>query len=384
MKFDVATVLALCAFCSLLSAGVLAATKARDPFPGVREAMFAALALAGGFLLQLLREAIGEAVAVVAANGLIWTAAAFVHRACRRFVGVRPPARWPLVAVGCGVALFVVYMSLGAPYGVRAITTSALIMGLTIPSLRELARDGGLSREPARRLLFGLQLVTTAALGLRILLLLPHYAEEVQFMTPGLERTLAFVPGLLFAQGVGLALVHMHLERSASQSRLLALTDALTGCVNRRALEARAVSELAHAARHSRPLSLVIVDLDHFKRVNDTHGHAAGDVALTHTGALLRDAVRPDDVVARYGGEEFCVLLRESGPEPARLVAERLRAAISAEPVATPAGPLPLTASLGVATARADEPWEALFHRADEALYAAKRAGRDRVVVATP
>ena len=382
MNFDVATVLTLCTCCALLSAAVLAAANARDPFPGVQEAMYGSLALAGGFVLQLLREPVGEAFAIVTANALFWLAAIFTHRSCRRFTGDTTPLRWPPWLLGAGVAIFIAYVSLGAPYGVRAITTSLICVALTWPSLRALARDGGLRRERSRRLMFGLLLVTAVSLSLRVALLLPQYSEDMHFLSPALERTLAFAPSVLLAQGGGLALVLMHLERSATQARTLALTDALTGCVNRRALEARARSALAHAARHGQPLSLVIVDLDHFKRVNDTHGHAAGDLALTHAGQLLRDAVRPDDVVARFGGEEFCVLLRDTASEPARIAAERLRAAIAASPVPTPAGPLPLTASLGVATARPDEPWEALFHRADEALYAAKHGGRDRVTVA--
>jgi diguanylate cyclase (GGDEF)-like protein len=192
---------------------------------------------------------------------------------------------------------------------------------------------------------------------------------------------LAFVPALLLAQGFGPAFLLMQRERSAALAARLATIDDLTGCLNRRALETRAAIELAHAARTRRPVALAIVDLDHFKDVNDTHGHAAGDALLACAGEVLRSGVRPGDIVARYGGEEFCVLLREADAAKARAAAERLRNALRDASVATNGARLSPVASIGVAAfdPGCGDGWPVLFQRADAALYRAKRGGRDRV-----
>ncbi|MEZ4335541.1 MAG: diguanylate cyclase [Sandaracinaceae bacterium] len=172
----------------------------------------------------------------------------------------------------------------------------------------------------------------------------------------------------------------------AANEELQRLThaDPLTGIANKRALEELLVRELASAARAARPLSLIMVDIDHFKQVNDTYGHATGDDALRMVGEVLRAGVRAGDLAARYGGEEFAVVLSNTEAEPAMAIAERLRKAIALRSVPTPRGRLRVTASFGVAcvTQRSDR--DALFRRADEALYSSKRNGRDRVTLAPP
>lgn len=169
-------------------------------------------------------------------------------------------------------------------------------------------------------------------------------------------------------------------ELAALRARLAlaeraALTDALTGLPNRRQFQERAEQAVAAARRYGHPCALLLIDVDHFKAVNDAAGHAAGDAVLRRVASVLRDGVRKPDVAARYGGEEFAVLCLASGEAEAAVLAERLRAA-----VARPSGGRDVTISVGVAAvARADHTVEALVERADRALYAAKRAGRDRV-----
>jgi len=170
----------------------------------------------------------------------------------------------------------------------------------------------------------------------------------------------------------------------ADNARLeaLALTDPLTQVLNRRALTLRLTAELDRARRYSSVVTLLMVDLDHFKRINDTHGHLVGDEALREVAAMLRHAVRSVDVVARYGGEEFVVVLPETGEEGSIVFAERLRELIASHQFHV-AGrpPLSLTVSIGVATFPAPrvESVEDLFARADAALYRAKADGRDTV-----
>lgn len=162
----------------------------------------------------------------------------------------------------------------------------------------------------------------------------------------------------------------------------LAHTDPLTHCLNRRALTERLVRELERARRYSSLVTLLMVDLDHFKRINDTHGHLVGDDVLSDVGALLRGMVRSVDLVARYGGEEFVVVLPETPAAGALTFAERLRERIEDHVFGdyAPLG-LRLTASIGVSTypSAGVESVEDLFARADEALYRAKAEGRNRV-----
>jgi two-component system, cell cycle response regulator len=164
------------------------------------------------------------------------------------------------------------------------------------------------------------------------------------------------------------------------QAERLATTDGLTGLMNRRTLNAQLTARVREAQRYRRPLSLLLVDIDHFKKVNDTHGHPAGDAVLRGVAAVARAQARETDVVARYGGEEMAVVLPETDAAGARAIAERLRAAVEGTAHATEHGTLRVTISVGVATwpgggQSADE----LLTTADRALYRAKQTGRNRV-----
>jgi diguanylate cyclase (GGDEF)-like protein len=174
-------------------------------------------------------------------------------------------------------------------------------------------------------------------------------------------------------------------ELRAANARLsaTAATDSLTELPNNRAFREALARELARSVRAKTPVSLIMADIDFFKRVNDTYGHAAGDETLRAVAQRLRGALRAGDMPARYGGEEFVVLLPVTEIEGARVVAERLRNAIAAAPVVLEDGTsLPVTASFGVAVTMAGPPDSSeLFNRADSALYVAKRGGRNRVEV---
>ncbi|MDB5100065.1 MAG: diguanylate cyclase/phosphodiesterase domain 1 [Cyanobacteria bacterium RYN_339] len=153
------------------------------------------------------------------------------------------------------------------------------------------------------------------------------------------------------------------------------LTDPLTNLANKRHFRDQGKREAAVAKRYGRPLSLIIADIDHFKRVNDTYGHLRGDDVLKSVSATLSRTVRGADLLARWGGEEFVVLCPATGPDEALKLAERIRAAIEAMH-----GPVPgITISLGVATHAPDEELDATLDRADRALLRAKEAGRNQV-----
>jgi diguanylate cyclase (GGDEF)-like protein len=161
--------------------------------------------------------------------------------------------------------------------------------------------------------------------------------------------------------------------------------DALTGVYNRHFLDERLASELSFAKRHGTWLSVLFVDADHFKLINDEHGHAAGDRVLRAIAKVLQDRVRSEDEVARFGGEEFVVLIRGIDPPGVAVVADRLRASVEALEIDVGTTSLRVTVSIGVATQSPDQERasvEALLAEADAALYRAKEAGRNRVSVA--
>ena len=164
-----------------------------------------------------------------------------------------------------------------------------------------------------------------------------------------------------------------------------AARDGLTGLFNRRELDSRAAQAVALASRHGRPFSCLLLDIDHFKQVNDTHGHAAGDSVLREAARRIRDSLRVSDVVGRYGGEEFVVLLPETAGEAAVAAADKLRALLAETPVAAGTVSIPIRASIGVAAwSEAMRNPSDLYATADEALYRAKDLGRDRTELHVP
>ena len=172
---------------------------------------------------------------------------------------------------------------------------------------------------------------------------------------------------------------------SRRQEREQALTDPLTGLGNRRYFDERGDGVLALARRRGRPFSVLMIDIDHFKRVNDQHGHAVGDEVLRALGNALKASLRGGDVCGRLGGEEFAVALPDEDREGAAATAERLRHALERLGASSAAarGPIEVTVSIGVAAYPEDgDALEALLRRADKRLFRAKQSGRNRVVAA--
>ncbi len=166
------------------------------------------------------------------------------------------------------------------------------------------------------------------------------------------------------------------------ESQRQATTDLLTGLSNRRAFLEMLRTEVARAERYNHPLSLLLLDIDHFKLINDQRGHASGDVVLSSIGSLLRRSLRQSDVGARWGGEEFVVALTDTPGEGAQVVAERLREQIEKAVIMDARGErVEVTASVGIAEFAIGEKVDVLIDRADRAMYGAKVAGRNRVVV---
>jgi len=185
--------------------------------------------------------------------------------------------------------------------------------------------------------------------------------------------------GFVYLAVTNLGFVLMCKTRAEAEMRLQARTDDLTGLANRRALDEAIAQAFARARRTQRPFAIVMVDIDRFKFINDTHGHGVGDVTLAAFSTRLAGALREPDRAYRYGGEEFCLLLADTDLGGARTLAERAREHIMQPFEGTMRS---LTASLGASAWQPQDTADTLFHRADRALYAAKTSGRNRVETA--
>jgi diguanylate cyclase (GGDEF)-like protein len=296
------------------------------------------------------------------------------------------------VALGLGIVVFTVGWAMGAGYGPRALLSSIMTALLLAPAASALVVDGGLKKERARILLSSMLVIVIGLMIVRAGLLIGNLDVDMAVNAPSLDGTLGFLPGVFVTQGFALSFLLLHQERSANEAHAMATTDMLTGCHNRRALEQRAAQELAWAARTGEPCSIILLDLDHFKRINDTWGHHAGDVVLQRAAEVVRTCVRPADVVARVGGEEFCVLLRGCSLDGAQVAAGRISQTLRQVDIPVNDATIQVRASIGIAelllegTSRPNvkvERWDHLYRRADEALYRAKSTGRDRIELAS-
>ena len=173
----------------------------------------------------------------------------------------------------------------------------------------------------------------------------------------------------------------LSLEEAVSDLRTAALTDELTKVGNRRALVESVANELSRCRRSGASMTMFLIDLDHFKAVNDTYGHQGGDVALRHVADLIKISLRPYDILGRIGGEEFAVFLSNTVSEDGLQIAERTRKAIQNSPIDYNGRVINLSISIGLTTLGCNAEFENLYEQADEALYRSKKAGRNRVTV---
>jgi diguanylate cyclase (GGDEF)-like protein/PAS domain S-box-containing protein len=202
----------------------------------------------------------------------------------------------------------------------------------------------------------------------------------------GSLRDILYSANMVTLQGADHFLITMlditELKRAQTELQRLATTDVLTNLFNRRYFFELANTELKRAIRYQQPLALVLLDLDHFKHINDTFGHAAGDQVLTAFATACKENIREIDVLARFGGEEFILLMPQTDSEQAYQVVERLRLATTQLRIEVEVQQISLTSSFGLAVlAGEQDTLDAILQRADEALYAAKQSGRNRVTI---
>lgn len=279
---------------------------------------------------------------------------------------------WACVALWFAVLSSVVYYYLRNP---RAFgTTRLLLLVIGIDTLRNIAENTYFG------VYFGSMYGVfpawlTGVLGRPELLVLPKVANVAAGCV---------VLGLLMFHWLPLAVREWKKSDQRMQDlKILAAIDPLTGIYNRRQFEVLARAEFARTQRYLRPLSILIVDIDFFKRVNDNFGHEMGDWVLKMVATTISSAKRDADVVARMGGEEFAIMLPETTAQAASIVAERIRQMVHANSMQVGTDKLALTVSIGVAEATVSTSGvEAVLREADQALYQAKRSGRNQVCVA--
>jgi len=280
-----------------------------------------------------------------------------------------------------------------------AFLQSVLVVGPLMAMLwprteRWLAAHPQLMRDaPARSRTSLLGLLASVALGVVVYGYATFTLAEAQVDQEALRQTMwifywVFVAIVLFMAFFGYQLF-LHWQKSQdmllAELQKLATTDALTGLLNRREADSRLAAEWERTRRSGHSAAMVLLDIDHFKRINDQYGHPAGDAALRCLAAVMRSVMRKVDLGARYGGEEFLIMLPETGMRGAHAFAERLRHEVAAAPVSHDGVDFQIRISLGVAVVRQDDAsYERWFSRADQALYRAKQGGRNRTELDEP
>ncbi|WP_395705812.1 diguanylate cyclase [Casimicrobium huifangae] len=344
------------------------------------------LLVAGGSALFIGQAATGANWVLPLANGAWLVGLALYWRAVRRLFAV-PDSHWiylPVLAGTFGNVVFV-YAVPSVAYRVAVATVCwvAIIGGAVATLLRHRDRDRSISA----RVLTGIFILLAAlmlARGVyyvvagRVVVSIAQPLNWVNALTPLLVAVLPVIGTTAF--------VLLCFERIRAELHRAATTDALTGLPNRRTITERASVLLALAHAGQQPFSVAVIDVDHFKAINDQHGHDIGDLVLQAVAASLRAHCRGEEVVGRQGGEEFVALLPEADAAGAHRAAERLRTAVADQSVAVgPDTSLQVTVSIGIATGTSNSlpDFDTLLKRADMALYDAKANGRNRVCAAS-
>ena len=386
MTLDVRTILLLMAFTAVPTALVLLAVSRfyAARVPGVGYWTGANIALAIGLVLLSLSKTANDLPARVLGNTLLVLTTALYFLAIQRLLGDKPSKRLAFTTVAASGIVFALLWTSAAPYRLAVGALSIALMVLTGLSAARLLLPLKAEKPVSHRFTGLLFLLGCTLMTVRLGHAMFAVATPANLFVPDFWNGMILGGTHITVMLMSLGFALMIADRLASELNRLATLDALTGIGNRRVFYARAEAELARCRRKNMPLSLLMIDLDRFKMINDQLGHAAGDDTLRRFVALVSPHLREYDFFARLGGEEFAVLLPEATEEVAIAIAERLRELAEAERLPAPGFPTPTTASIGAAQLIENEQSiDQLMHRADQALYAAKSSGRNRVVAAS-
>lgn len=370
-----------------LALGLLLAAVSRDFAPFLRAPL--RLWLRGnllqplGFVLFALRGRIDDVLSVVVANVLIVVAFSDYTRALHQLLDQLDPRRATFAAiavVSVGIAWFTLVQD---AIVVRIVVASVVLAALSLLSAWVLFRGRWRRLTLARRVTGAVFVLGGGVLLVRAGHALIHPDDVADGLQSTLMQAITFGTGAVLPLLTSYGFLLLCNDRMRQELERSAAIDFLTGALNRGAIEHQGLRSVALARRRGTRCAAIVIDVDHFKCINDAYGHASGDAALREIVRRLQDAVRVGDTLGRLGGEEFMVLVDDTDAERATATAERLRHAIGDAPLAIEPQPHPTTISLGVAVlGEADRSFSDLLRRADRALYAAKAAGRDRVELA--
>jgi diguanylate cyclase (GGDEF)-like protein len=349
--------------------------------PAMRVWAWAKLVLGCSHLLAWLRPDLPYATVPFIANSAMILGWALELAAYCIFFGF---VRWKRVLYPCTALALLVFHS--ARYGGAAMNELVVLMSIFIAlvtgAMAWVLLRPGAGHTLLRRLigvndfLFFLVMSWRAYTGIA--------NSQVAVLTPAMMTSVSYLAGYLLTIVNGFGFLLLCKEKDDQKMALLATIDSLTGLVNRRAFFERTDSARLLASRLRSPIALMMIDIDHFKRLNDRFGHATGDEALCLFAATAQQTLRDHDIMGRLGGEEFALVLPATDIEGALQAAERLRDAVSAAVMPTSGNQYTMTVSIGVVVIDPNEHINSALARADHALYAAKSGGRDRVVVGEP
>lgn len=362
--------------------GLILYAKKHDRFLGLNTIGYSFLASATAFIILGSRNLLPEVVSTILPNGLIVLAISLLYIGISEFYQVLTRSMiWRcamMILITLASSFMLIYLTDNKPLAVVIIS---LMFVFVYSAIARTILVSDLYDDKFARYFFGYtNLLWATYFVVRTLTSLIEYLHK-DFITPGLMHSLAIVVYQSLVISTSFSLIWIVSSKLESELAHQASHDALTNIYNRRALDEIANKECSRSTRYKTPLSVIMLDIDHFKKLNDTYGHPTGDKALVDIATLLKDSLRIHDTAARYGGEEFILVLPNTNIDEAELIADKLRIAISEHSFFDKKGnELKITSSFGIASqTTAIQSWPEIINQADKALYEAKHSGRNTV-----
>jgi len=371
----------------VLAISMLVCWRTQKTYAGFAHMVLSTGLVAIAFLLFAVRGWIPEIISILGANLVVGLAALYRLEGFRRFVGIEQFRRANLIPVAVMLLLAVYFSFVQNSEFIRAMVISIVVIYFIVNIIYTLVTSSNQSEKPLIRVIILIHAGYVLVMAGRILtwgLFMP----DMNLFSPTMINVGYFLYDLLNNIALTIVFIMLNGQRLTSYLtvaqqalELLATKDSLTDLYNQRTLRELGQFELLRSCRMNHELALLMCDIDRFKHVNDTFGHAAGDKVLNLLGQQALRTCRAMDIVARMGGDEFVMLLPETSEENAIAVAERLRRTVAQEGCEWEGSQIKITLSIGVASLMPDDrEFESLLRRADDALYEAKRTGRDRLV----
>ena len=382
---DPRTTLILAMLMMLLTGGVLGLLYrglSPDVRPSARDWRIGTLLAAAGCVLLAVQDALPKGVILPVANGCIFLASALYWRAVRRFADL-PDTGWVFLTAGLATVGIFWFAAIMPHFDVRLVIASVGMVVPLVAASMVLLREPAQTRMVSQTVLAGVALSVAVASVVRLIVLFPTANAATTILDPSSWLTSLLMVPLAVLPVIGTtAFIAMCSERIRRQWELAASTDHLTSIPNRRMITTTGEERFKAAQRAQSGLAIAMIDIDHFKKINDQYGHEIGDLALKHVALVLQQHCRGVNLVGRFGGEEFAALFEDASVAAAAAAAERLRQAIEHTPCEWNGLRHGMTVSIGVALVKAaDSTFDDALRRADGALYTAKAEGRNRVVI---